>query len=144
MFVMDWSQNYTYKLSKCLVEQVRLVLKGSIDGSCFTLRSKGFQKVGAALAKARCPNVSSRHLGDLRNYSSSERRCRDGTDFDISVKFVDQLFCKARFPKFGLTYIRQWVNPRHQTLQGQSVAMPVTFLQNILIVNLDMPSFRIP
>ena len=46
----------------------------SIDGACFTLRSRGFQRVGAALANARFPNVSSRHLGELNIYWSSEWR----------------------------------------------------------------------
>ena len=37
----------TYKLSKCFVEQVSFeVLKESIDGPCFTLRGRGFQRVG--------------------------------------------------------------------------------------------------
>ena len=39
-----------------------LVLKEPIDGACFTLKGRGFQRVGAALEKARFPNVSSRHL----------------------------------------------------------------------------------
>ena len=30
------------------------------------LRGRGFQRVGAALGKARFPNVSSGHLGELR------------------------------------------------------------------------------
>ena len=37
------------------------------------------QRVGAGLAKARFPNVSGLHLGELRRYWSPERRDYDGT-----------------------------------------------------------------
>ena len=38
------------------------------------------------------------------------------------------------FPKGGPTCMRQVVNPRHQTPQGQSVAKPETPLQNIQVI----------
>ena len=47
------------------------------------------------------------------------------------VKPTAQLLFKNRFPKGGPTCRRQVVNPRHQTLQVQSVAKPETPLQNI-------------
>ena len=47
------------------------------------------------------------------------------------VKPTAQLLFKSRFPKGEPTYRRQVVNPRQQTLQGQSVAKPETPLQNI-------------
>ena len=53
VFAMDWSQNYTYNLSKCFVEQVRF--KWSCKSqywASFMPRSRWFKKVGAALAKA--------------------------------------------------------------------------------------------
>ena len=49
------------------------------------------------------------------------------------VKPTAQLLFKIRFPKGGPTCRRQVVNPRHQTLQGQSVAKPETPLQNIQV-----------
>ena len=42
------------------------------------------------------------------------------------VKSTTQLLLTSKFPKSGLTYRRQVVNPRHQTPQGQSVAKPET------------------
>ena len=42
------------------------------------------------------------------------------------VKFIIQLSFKTRFPKGGLIQDCQVVNPRYQTLQGQSVAKPRT------------------
>ena len=42
------------------------------------------------------------------------------------VKPTAQLLFKIRFPKDGPTCRRQVVNPRHQTLQGQSFARPET------------------
>ena len=60
-------------------------MKESIDGACFMLRRRVFQRVGAALAKSHFPNVSSRHLGEWRRYWSSKRRGRGGTYFDISA-----------------------------------------------------------
>ena len=47
------------------------------------------------------------------------------------VKPTGQLLFQNRFPKGGPTCRRQVVNPRHQTLQGASVAKPGTPLQNI-------------
>ena len=64
VFIMDWSRNYTYKLSKCFVEQVRF--KSGLER--VMLMGRGFQSVGAALEKACFPNVSSRHLVELRRY----------------------------------------------------------------------------
>ena len=49
------------------------------------------------------------------------------------VKPTAQLLFKIRFPKGEPTCRRQMVNPRHQTLQGQSVAKPETPLQNIQV-----------
>ena len=49
------------------------------------------------------------------------------------VKPTAQLLFKSRFPKGEPTCRRQVVNPRQQTLQGQSVAKPGTPLQNIQI-----------
>ena len=49
------------------------------------------------------------------------------------VKPTAQLLFKIRIPKGGPTCRRQVVNPRHQTLQGQSVANPETPLQNIQV-----------
>ena len=55
VFIMEWSWNCKYKLSKCIVEQLHvrlsMVLKESKDGSCFTLRGRGFQRRGPALQK---------------------------------------------------------------------------------------------
>ena len=72
VIIVDWPRDYIYKLSKCFVEQVSFKsgLEKSIDRACFTLRGRGFQRIGAALEKARFPNVSSRHLGELRCISS--------------------------------------------------------------------------
>ena len=50
-------------------------------------------------------------------YMSNEKQKQSSTMQNLS----DQLF-KIRFPKGGLTYRRQVVNPRNQTPQGQSVA----------------------
>ena len=44
-----------------------------------------------------------------------------------------ELLFKIRFPKGGPTCRRQVVNPRHKTVQGQSVAKPETALQNIQV-----------
>ena len=49
------------------------------------------------------------------------------------VKPTAQLVFKDRFLKGGPTCRRQVVNPRHQTSQGQSVAMPEASLQNIQV-----------
>ena len=49
------------------------------------------------------------------------------------VKPTAQLLFKIRFPNGGPTSRRQVVNPRHQTLQGQSVAKPETPLHNIQV-----------
>ena len=49
------------------------------------------------------------------------------------VKPTAQLLFKNRFPKGGPTCRRQVVNSRHQTSQGQSVAMLETPLQNIQV-----------
>ena len=49
------------------------------------------------------------------------------------VKPTAQLLFKSRFPKGGPTCMKQEVNPRHQTSQGQSVAKPETPLHNIQI-----------
>ena len=45
---------------------------------------------------------------------------------------------KLDFQKNVPTYIRQVVNPRHQTPQGQSFAKPGTPLYNILVGNVNM------
>ena len=44
------------------------------------------------------------------------------------VKLTNPISFQTRFPKRGPTYMRQVVNPWHQTLQGQSVAKPGTSL----------------
>ena len=49
------------------------------------------------------------------------------------VKPTAQLLFKNRFPKGGPTCRMQVVNSRHQTSQGQSVAMPENPLQNIQV-----------
>ena len=49
------------------------------------------------------------------------------------VEPTAQLLFKIRFPKGGPTCRRQVVNPRYQSLQGQSVAKPETPLQNIQV-----------
>ena len=54
------------------------------------------------------------------------------------VKHTAQLLFKIRFPKGGPTYMRQVVNPRHQTPQRQSVGKPETPLQNIQVELLDV------
>ena len=38
------------------------------------------------------------------------------------IKHTNSLSFQIKFPQNGPTYRRQVVNPRHQTLQGQSVA----------------------
>ena len=51
---------------------------------------------------------------------------------DILSSMSNMVF-KNRFPKGGQICRRQAVNPRYQTLQGQSVAKPETPLQNIQV-----------
>ena len=53
------------------------------------------------------------------------------------VKSKAQLF-KIRFLKVDQHAGGKWLNPRHQTPQGQSVAKPETPLQNIQIELLDV------
>ena len=45
---------------------------------------------------------------------------------------------KLDFTKSGPAYMRQVINPRHQTLLAQLVAEPGALLQNSLVENLNM------
>ena len=73
LHIIRWHTNYQNALCNRYI--LSMVLKELTDGACFTLRGRGFQRVGAVLEKARFPSVSSRrHLGELRIYWSSERR----------------------------------------------------------------------
>ena len=54
------------------------------------------------------------------------------------VKPTAQQLFKSQFSKSASTYRRQVVNPRHQTLQGQSVSKPETPLQSIQAEQLDV------
>ena len=68
---------------------------------------------------------------DIYNYI-----CQNTKKWRYTIQYVKttaQLVFNNRFPKGWPTCMRQVVNPRYQTSQGQSVAKPETPLQNIQI-----------
>ena len=61
----------------------------------------------------------------IKTYTIAYVKIQNNEDLQSHyVKPTAQLLFKSRFPKSGQKYKRQVVNPRHQTLQGQSVAKP--------------------
>ena len=54
------------------------------------------------------------------------------------VKLAYKPLFKIRFPKSGLTYRKQVVDPRHQTPQKQSVPKTETPLYNIIFYNITL------
>ena len=68
----------------------------------------------------------------IKTYIIAYVKIQKNEDILSSMSNLQPNWCfQNRFPKCRPTCRRQVVNPRHQTLQGQSVAKPETPLQNI-------------